>query len=51
MLFVARENQVLLKKKDISNYSFTMNKIIKNFLMTGDKFMPELCYSACGPFT
>ena len=35
-----------------------MNKIINKFLLTGDKFMPELhlkqpgfIYSACGPFT
>ena len=35
-----------------------MNKIITKFLLTGDKFMPELylkqadfTYSACGPFT
>ena len=35
-----------------------MNKIINNFLLTGDKFMPKLhlkrsgfIYSACGPFT
>ena len=35
-----------------------MNKIIDKFLLTGDKFMPELhlkqpgfTYSACGPFT
>ena len=35
-----------------------MNKFIKKFLLTGDKFMPELhlkqlgfTYSACGPFT
>ena len=35
-----------------------MNKIINNFLLTGDKFMPELhlkqpgfTYSTCGPFT
>ena len=35
-----------------------MNKIINTFLLTGDKFMPELhlkqpgfTYSACGPFT
>ena len=35
------------------------NSIIKNFLLAGDKFMPELHlvdpivkkYSACGPFT
>ena len=35
-----------------------MNKIINKFLLTGDKFMPELhlkqpgfTYSACEPFT
>ena len=35
-----------------------MNKIVKNFLFAGDKFMPEMhlkqprfMYSACGPFT
>ena len=35
-----------------------MNKIINKFLLTGDKFMPEMhlrqpaiTYSACGPFT
>ena len=35
-----------------------MNKITDKFLLTGDKFMPELhlkqpgfTYSACGPFT
>ena len=35
-----------------------MNKIIDKFLLTGNKFMPELhlkqagfTYSACGPFT
>ena len=35
-----------------------MNKFINKFLLTGDKFMPELhlkqpgfTYSACGPFT
>ena len=35
-----------------------MNKIVKKFLLTGDKLMPELyfkqqgfTYSACGPFT
>ena len=35
-----------------------MNKIINKFLLTGDKFMPELhlkqpvfTYSVCGPFT
>ena len=35
-----------------------MNEIVKNFLLAGDKFMPEMdlkqlrfTYSACGPFT
>ena len=35
-----------------------MNEIINNFLVVGDKFMPEMhlkktgfTYSACGPFT
>ena len=35
-----------------------MNKIVNKFLLTGDKFMPEMhlrqlgfTYSACGPFT
>ena len=35
-----------------------MNDIINKFLLTGDKFMPEMhlrlagfTYSACGPFT
>ena len=35
-----------------------MNNIINNFLLAGDKFMPEMhlrqprsVYSACGPFT
>ena len=35
-----------------------MNKIVKKFLLAGDKFMPEIhlkqpgfTYSACGPFT
>ena len=28
-----------------------MNKIINKFLLTGNKFMPEFTYSACGAFT
>ena len=34
-----------------------MNEIVNNFLLAGDKFMPEVhfmpgfTYSACGPFT
>ena len=36
---------------------YKMNEIVKNFLLAGDKFMPEMdlkqlrfTYSACGPF-
>ena len=54
--FVARKNQHLLKIKKLT--VFEMNNIINNFLLTGDKFMPELhlkqpgfTYKACGPFT
>ena len=35
-----------------------MNEIVNNFLLAGDKYMPEIhlkqsgfTYSACGPFT
>ena len=35
-----------------------MNEVVNKFLLTGDKFMPEMhlrqpgfTYSACGPFT
>ena len=35
-----------------------MNEIVNNFLLAGDKFMPEMhlgqpgfTYSSCGPFT
>ena len=38
-------------------YRYKMNKIINKFLLTGDKFTPEMClgqprftYSACRPF-
>ena len=45
--------------KDIScKQHIKMNEIVKNFLLVGDKFMPEIhlkqpgfTYSACGPFT
>ena len=37
---------------------YKMNEMINKFLLTGDKFMPEMhlrqpgfTYSACGPFT
>ena len=38
--------------------SVKMNEIVNNFLLAGDKFMPEMhlkqpgfTYSTCGPFT
>ena len=45
--------------KDIScKQHIKMNEIVKNFLLVGDKFMPEMhlkqpgfTYSACGLFT
>ena len=48
-----------VKYKEAHNFDyFKMNKIIHKFLVTGDKFMPELhlkqpgyTNSACGPFT
>ena len=46
-----------IKNKELSNNYFKMNKVINNFLLTGDKFMPEqhlkqprFTYSPCGPF-
>ena len=37
---------------------YKMNEIVNNFLMAGDKFMPEIhvkqsgfTYKVCGPFT
>ena len=68
MLFVAKKKKKKKKKNikkqelhnfnNISNDWFKMNKIINKFLLTGDKFIPELylkqsgfTYSACGPFT
>ena len=42
----------------LDNKIINMNNIINNFLLAGDKFMPEMhlrqsqfVYSACGPFT
>ena len=42
----------------LDNKIIIMNNIINKFLLTGDKFMPEMhlrrpqfVYSACGPFT
>ena len=43
---------------DILFWMYKMNKVVNNFLLAGDKFMPEMhlkqlgfTYSACCPFT
>ena len=53
-----KKKQLSFKNQELSNDQFKMNKIINIFLLTGDKFMPELhlkqpgfTYSACGTFT
>ena len=56
-----KEKSTFTKNKEfnnISNDKFKMNKIIDKFLLTGDKFIPELhlkqpgfTYTACGSFT
>ena len=59
MLFVKRKKLTFIKNSELRNFErFKMNKIINRYLLTGDKFMPELHlkqpgfnYSACGPFT
>ena len=59
MLFVKRKKLTFIKNSELRNFErFKMNKIINRYLLTGDKFMPELhlkqpgfTYSACGPFT
>ena len=40
------------------NTTYKLNEIVSNFLLAGDKFIPEMdlrqpgfIYSACGPFT
>ena len=52
------KNKELHNFDNISNDSFKMNTTINKFLLTGDKFMPELhlkqlgfTYSNCGPFS
>ena len=52
------KNKKLHSFNNISNDQFKINKIINKFLLTGDKFSPELhlklprfTYSACGPFS
>ena len=57
MLFVARENQLLLKIKKLIVFKIINLKWIKTineFLVTGDKLhlkLPGFSYSAFGPFT
>ena len=55
-----RKKSTFTENKELHNFNdyFKMNKITNKFLLTEDKFMPELhlkqpgfTYSACGPFT
>ena len=54
-----KKKSTFLKKNELYNFDwFKMKEIINNFLLTGDKFMPELhlkqpgfTYSVCGTFT
>ena len=56
---MAKKFWILLKNKELHNFDqFKINKIINKFLLTGDKFVPELhlkrpgfTYRACRPFT
>ena len=63
MCSLKRKKNNVIKIQDFSNFNnilndrFKMNKIINKFLLTGDKFMPELhlkhpgfTYSVYGPF-
>ena len=55
----SKKKTTIIKNTELHNFDeFKMNKIINKFLLTGDRFMPELhlkhpgfTYSACGPFT
>ena len=53
-----KKKSTYIKNKELSNDYFKINKIVKNFLLTGDKFMRELnlkqpgfTYNACRPFS
>ena len=53
-----KKKSTFIKNKELSNDQFKVNKIINEFLLTGDKFMPELhqkqprfTYSVCRSFT
>ena len=41
--FCVKKNSTFIKNKELHNFDYSkMNKIIYKFLLTGDKFMPEL---------
>ena len=49
---------IFLKSIKQVNTGYDLNKIVKNFLLSGEEFMPEMHlrhqgfpYSACEPFT
>ena len=43
MLLLKEKINFYMKKKELHSFSwFKMNKVINTFLLTGDKFMPEL---------
>ena len=55
-----KNKSTFIKNKELTNSNdyFKTNRIINKFLLTGDKFMPELhlkqpgfTYIACGTFT
>ena len=54
----SKRKSTVVKNKELHSFDqFKMNKIINKFLLTEDKFMPELhlkqprfTYSACGSF-
>ena len=45
-----KRKSTLIKIKELDNFNdqFKMNKIISKFLLTGDKFMPELNLEIAG---
>ena len=51
-------DSIFLKSIKQVNTGCDLNKIVNNFLLSGEEFMPEMhlrhqgfTYSACGPFT
>ena len=64
LFYLWQEKSIIIKNLELHNFNnfwndwFKMNKIINKFLLTGDKFIPELhlkqavfTYSASGQFT